>query len=176
MATLFHMSGSEVTVQGAYAAGALVYFLPVSGCDGQGLGLALGGLTVCANGAAAVLGRSVNRDTRIPPLVVTGTSMGMGAIVLLGIGLAVQGLPPLSLAGWATIVWLAVVNTALAFTLWNRSLQTLSAVESSIINNTMLVQIAALAWLFLGEKLALRDVVGLILATAGILISQLKPN
>jgi uncharacterized membrane protein len=40
----------------------------------------------------------------------------------------------------------------------------------------MLVQIAALAWLFLGERLALRDVVGLILATAGILIAHLKPN
>jgi uncharacterized membrane protein len=39
----------------------------------------------------------------------------------------------------------------------------------------MLIQIAALAWLFLGERLALRDVVGLILATAGILISQMQP-
>ena len=47
--------------------------------------------------------------------------------------------------------------------------------ESSIINNTMLVQIAALAWLFLGEHLAWREVVGLSLATAGIVITQLKP-
>jgi drug/metabolite transporter (DMT)-like permease len=158
-----------------FVAGVLVYFLPVSGCSGQLLGLALGGFTVCANAVAAVLGRSVNRTTRIPPLVVTGTSMGVGAIVLLGIGLAIENFPPLSLTGWATIVWLAVVNTALAFTLWNRSLQKLSAVESSIINNTMLIQIAALAWLFLGERLALRDTAGLILATAGILLSQLKP-
>lgn len=158
-----------------FIAGVLVYFLPVSDSGGRALGLALAGLTVCANAVAAVLGRSVNRGNRIQPLVVTGASMGVGAISLLGIGLAVQGLPPFSLAGWAIIVWLAVVNTALAFTLWNRSLQTLSAVESSIINNTMLVQIALLAWLFLGEQLSLRDVVGLGLATAGILISQLKP-
>jgi EamA domain-containing membrane protein RarD len=40
----------------------------------------------------------------------------------------------------------------------------------------VLVQIAALAWLFLGERLAPGDVVGLILATAGILISHLKPT
>jgi drug/metabolite transporter (DMT)-like permease len=97
----------------------------------------------------------------------------MGAIPLLGIGLAVQGLPPLSLTGWAIIVWLAVVNTALAFTLWNRTLRVLSAVESSIINNTMLIQIAALAWLFLGERLAMSDIAGLALATVGALMVQM---
>jgi drug/metabolite transporter (DMT)-like permease len=158
-----------------FIAGVLVYFFPGSGSGAQVLGFALAGFTVCANAAAAVLGRSVNRDKTIPPLVVTAISMGVGAVSLLGIGLAVQGLPPISPAGWLIIVWLAVVNTALAFTLWNRSLQKLSAVESSIINNTMLVQIAVLAWLFLGEELALRAVVGLIIATVGILIAQLRP-
>ena len=43
--------------------------------------------------------------------------------------------------------------TAFAFTLWNLSLQRLSAVESASVNNTMLVQIALLAWLLLGERL-----------------------
>jgi drug/metabolite transporter (DMT)-like permease len=119
-----------------------------------------------------VLGRSVNREKAIPPLVVTAVSMGTGAIPLLGVGLAVEGLPSLSPAGWGIIAWLAVVNTALAFTLWNRSLQRLSAVESSMINSTMLVQIAVLAWLFLGEQLAWRDVVGLIVATVGILMAH----
>jgi drug/metabolite transporter (DMT)-like permease len=159
-----------------FLAGVLVYFFPASGSGGQMLGLALAGFTVCANAAASVLGRAVNREQTIPPLVVTATSMGIGALCLLGVGLAVQGLPSISPTGWAIVVWLAVVNTALAFTLWNRSLQTLSAVESSLINNTMLVQIALLAWLFLGEQLAPRDVVGLILATVGILIAQLKPS
>jgi drug/metabolite transporter (DMT)-like permease len=158
-----------------FIAGVLVYFFPASRSGDQVLGLALAGFTVCANAAAAVLGRSVNRENAIPPLVVTAISMGVGAASLLGIGLAVQGFPPISPAGWVIIIWLAGVNTALAFTLWNRSLQKLSAVESSIINNTMLVQIAVLAWLFLGEQLALRDIAGLILATVGILIAHLKP-
>jgi len=158
-----------------FIAGVVVYFFPASRSGDQVLGFALAGFTVCANAAAAVLGRSVNREKAIPPLVVTAISMGVGATSLLGIGLAVQDLPAISPAGWVIIIWLAVVNTALAFTLWNRSLQKLSAVESSIINNTMLVQIAVLAWLFLGEQLALRDVVGLILATMGILIAHLKP-
>ena len=157
-----------------FLAGVLLYFLPISGSGQPVLGFALAGLTVCANAAAAVLGRSVNRGAAIPPLAVTATSMGIGALSLLGIGLAVQGLPPISPTGWVIVAWLAVVNTALAFTLWNRSLRELSAVESSIINSTMLVQIAVLAWLFLGERLAWRDVAGLVLATVGIVIAQLR--
>jgi drug/metabolite transporter (DMT)-like permease len=153
-----------------FTAGVLVYFLPASTPGGNALGFILAGFTVCANAAAALLGRSVNREKRIPPLVVTVVSMGVGAVLLLGIGLAVQGLPPLSWSGWAAIVWLAVVNTALAFTLWNRTLRVLSAVESSIINSTMLGQIAVLAWLFLGERLGPRDVAGLALAMLGVLM------
>jgi drug/metabolite transporter (DMT)-like permease len=154
--------------------GVLVYFLPVSGSSGGALGFALAAFTVGANATAAVLGRSVNRTRAISPTVVTATSMGIGALSLLGIGVVGQGLPPLSPTAWLIIVWLALVNTALAFTLWNRSLQNLSAVESSVINNTMLVQIAVLAWLFLGEQLVLREMIGLILAAGGILIASLK--
>jgi drug/metabolite transporter (DMT)-like permease len=45
-------------------------------------------------------------------------------------------------------------------------------VESSIINNTMLIQIAILAWLFLGDQLSGQEIVGLALAVAGTLIVQ----
>ncbi len=156
-----------------FLGGVLFYFYPVFLPIGQILGLVLGGITVCANGAASLLGRSVNRGNRIPPLVVTVISMGVGASLLLGTGLGVQGLPPLSWSSWAVIGWLAGVNTALAFMLWNTTLRTLTAVESTVINNTMLVQIAVLAWLFLGEQLSLKDLVGLFLAVVGILIVQM---
>lgn len=155
--------------------GVLVYFSPSAIPSGKLLGFALAGFTVCANAVASVLGRSVNRDGDVSPLVVTVISMGIGASVLLGIGLTVQGLPPISLTAWGTILWLAVVNTALAFFLWNKSLQILSAVESSIINNTMLVQIALLAWIFLGEQITPYGLIGLALAAFGILLVNLKP-
>lgn len=169
----------EIPTRGQWAGmmlflvGVLVYFQPLFLPVGQILGLVFATITVCANAAASVLGRSVNRTSLIPPVVVTGLSMGLGALVLLGTGLAVQGLPPLSWRSWAIVAWLAVVNTALAFTLWNITLRTLTAVESSLINNTMLVQIAILAWLFLGEALSWPKILGLFLATAGILMVQL---
>ncbi|MCA9931883.1 MAG: DMT family transporter, partial [Anaerolineales bacterium] len=113
--------------------GVIVYFSPTGIRGGQLLGFAFAGFTVLANAMAAVLGRSVNRSAKISPLVVTAISMGVGAAFLLGSGFAVQGLPSISPSAWAVIAWLAVVNTALAFFLWNKTLRILSAVESSII-------------------------------------------
>jgi drug/metabolite transporter (DMT)-like permease len=49
-------------------------------------------------------------------------------------------------------------------------------VESSIINNTMLFQIALLAWLFLGESLVIKNLAGILLAGVGILLVQLQPR
>jgi drug/metabolite transporter (DMT)-like permease len=83
-------------------------------------------------------------------------------------------LPTFSLSSWAIIAWLALVNTAIAFTLWNYTLRTLSAMESSIINSTMLIQIALLAWLFLGEGLTWQKIIGMILAGSGAIVVQLR--
>ena len=132
---------------------------------------ALVGLGTYSGGAA--LGRYVNRSATLPALTVTIISMGVGAVLLLGSGVALQGPPVLSLRSWAIVVWLAVVNTAFAFTLWNLTLRKLTAMESSLINNTMLVQIALLAWVFLGESLGVRQVVGLLLASLGTVVVQL---
>jgi len=155
-----------------FLAGVVVYFYPVFLPEGRALGLILAGITVCANAVATVLGRSVNRQGTIPPLVVTVVSMGVGAVFLLVTGLMVQGLPRISLSGWVIVGWLALINTALAFTLWNITLRVLSAMESSIINNTMLIQIAVLAWVFLGEQLDLKNVVGLLMVAVGVLVIQ----
>ena len=69
-----------------------------------------------------------------------------------------------------------VVNTAFAFTLWNHTLRTLSAVESSVINSLMMPQIAILALLFLDEALNAKEIWGLALVGVGVLIVQLKPR
>lgn len=157
-----------------YLSGVLVYFYPVALPADQLLGIVivLGG--VLSNALASILGRSLNQRPDLAPLSITVSSMGIGALVLLGAGVVLQGLPSLSLTAWAIIGWLAVVNTAFAFTLWNHTLRLLSALESSVINNAMMIQIPLLAWLFLGEVLTPKVVVGLVLAGSGILIVQLR--
>ncbi len=95
---------------------------------------------------------------------------------MLGSGLSFQGLPPLSGRSWLILLWLAVVNTALTYWLWNKSLQVLTAMESSIINNTMLVQISLLAWLFLGERVTWIGALGLAIATIGTVLVNIRPG
>lgn len=157
-----------------FFAGVLVYFYPVAIPAGQSLGYLIAAISVSANALSSVIGRAVNRDSGLPPLAVTTVSMGIGGGVLLLAGLLTQGLPPLSWQSWLLIAWLAVVHTAFAFNLWNRTLRTLSAAESSIINNTMLIQIALLAWLFLGESLNAQAMLGLAIAAAGIFLFQFR--
>jgi drug/metabolite transporter (DMT)-like permease len=155
-------------------AGVMVYFYPVSFPTRQAVGVIAVAVGVLANAGSSLLGRRINREGRIPSIVVTTISMGVGAVVLLGTGFMTERFPRLELLHWGILAWLAVVNTALAFTLWNRTLRVLPAVESSIINNTMLVQVAVLSWLFLDESLGLREILGIVLAGFGALFVQLR--
>lgn len=162
----------------AMVAGAVLYFgrLSLDGAVRIGLAIALVGLL--ANALSALYGRSVMRDQaeRLGgALVVTALSMGVGGPVLLAAGLALEGVPTLTVRAWAIVGWLAVVNTAVAFVLWNHTLEVLTAVESSVLNNTMLVQIAILAWIFVGEALDVRQLAGLAAAAAGVLLVQVFP-
>jgi drug/metabolite transporter (DMT)-like permease len=159
---------------GIYLTGVMVYFYPFDSIGDSIIGISIVLLGVLTNAVATILGRSINRQSRLSPLVVTVISMGIGAAILLVAGVLTSGIPQLSALSWAIILWLAVMNTAFAFTLWNRSLQHLAALESSIINNAMMIQIPLLAWVFLGEDLTGQAIVGLFLAGAGILIVQLR--
>lgn len=157
-----------------FVAGAVVFFYPLAIPAGQGIGYVIAAVHILATSLSSIVGRGVNRGQRIHPLTVTIVSMGVGSVVMLAIGLLLEPWPQLGLRSWGIVVWLAVVNTAVAFTLWNHTLRTLSAMESSIINNTMLVQITVLAWLFLGETLTGVKIVGLVLAALGALLVQVK--
>jgi drug/metabolite transporter (DMT)-like permease len=151
-----------------------VYFLPLSISGVLGFGLLAAVLTMLGNTASSLLGRKINLQDHLSPLIVTFVSMGIGSIVLLVIGAATQGLGNPSIGDWGIIAWLAVVNTAFAFTVWNYTMQTLTAVESSIINSMMMPQIAILAWLFLGETIGPKEILGLILVGVGALVVQLR--
>ena len=153
--------------------GAAIYFLPVS-APLQITGLVIAVIGLFANSYASILGRAVNRRGDLHPLVVTVVSMGVGSLILLATGLIVEGVPRLGTSQLGTGLGLAIVNTALAFTIWNHTLRGLTAIESTLINNTMLVQIAILAWIFLGEPINSREAAGLVLAVSGVLLVQLS--
>ena len=157
-----------------FIVGILTYFIPISLNETQGIGLFVMTIGVLANSSSSVLGRDINRSGKLNPLIVTVISMGFGSIVLLTAGIIIQGLPAISSQNIIYLLWLAIVNTAVAFVIWNYTLRTLTAIESSIINGTMLIQIALLAWFFLGEGISLQEIIGMSIAAIGAFLVQLK--
>jgi len=153
-----------------------VYFIPIDLPQLQLTGLGIGLFCMMMNVVSSLFSREMNRDAILPPLVVTFISMGVGSILMLITGLVIQGFGTATGLDWVIIAWMAVANTALAFTLWNRTLQVLSAVESSILNSLMMPQIAILAFVFLGEGLTSKAIAGLALVGVGTLVVQLKPH
>ena len=129
---------------------------------------------VFANASSAVLGRDINRSGKLNPFVVTVIRHGIwfsyssnswnyyaGASINKGLNIIY-------------LFWLAIINTAVAFVIWNYTLRTLTAMESSIINGTMLIQIAILAWIFLGEGITLQEIFGMAVAAVGAVLVQLR--
>jgi drug/metabolite transporter (DMT)-like permease len=107
-------------------------------------------------------------------LGLTAFSMGAGTLILVASALVFEGVSSFPLSGWGIIAWLGVVNTALAFFLWNHALQRLEAFETSILQNTMLIQIAVLSWFFLGEQFTTMKLMAMAMVFFGVLIVQLK--
>lgn len=163
---------------GVLVAGVLLYFGLGAIPAGALLGVAVAAVGMLATAVGAQLGRTLARDAMDAfggAVALTGLTMAIGAAVLLAGGVALEGVPQLSATGWLICGWLAVVNTAFAFTIWNHTMRRLTAIESSVLNTAMLVQIAILAWVFLGEALDLRQIAGLSLALGGVLLVQIAP-
>jgi drug/metabolite transporter (DMT)-like permease len=100
-----------------------------------------------------VAGKILFAAKQVSPLGNTAFAMGLGTALLSSSAYLIDGLPPISVSGWLIIIWLGLINTALAFFLWNHALETLEALELSVLQNTMLIQITILSLIFLGETL-----------------------
>jgi drug/metabolite transporter (DMT)-like permease len=156
----------HVLAGAAIGAGAAVYFSGELGWTTIGLAAALVGLG--GNAAAVLLGRATMRAAHIEAAELTRTTMAIGAAALLAVGIGLDGWPRVTITGAAIVAWLAIVNTAAAFTWWNVCLRHLPAAEVAAINSTMVIQIPLLAWIFLDESLGWSEAAGLAVVAAGV--------
>lgn len=143
--------------------GVLIFFYPLDFVGISIIGLVIGLISLISNSFASVIGRAINRPRDTPALVVTGIMMSIGSIGLMVLAILTEPLTPLSPLSWFYILWLAGINTALAFTLWTRSMRVLRAIDMTLINSTMMPQIVVLSIIFLAEPLDILDWIGLIL-------------
>lgn len=118
--------------------------------------------------------RLLQRSGHIGSLLLTTITMGVGVAGMAAMTLASGQYAPLTAGGVVTIFWLATVNTALAFFLWNWSLRAIPAYELTVLQNVMLVEIAIFAFVFLQETITPVMVVGMALVLAGIFVVQAR--
>ena len=167
----FQLAGMTLALFGAH----LFFLAPISGAEIIGVIITL--LSGTGWAAYMVSSRLFLKRDRFKPLQLTALSMFFGAITLLISALLIEGPVGVPLREWGIILWLSLVNTALAFVLWNHALERMRAFELSVLQNTMLIQIGLLAWTFLGEELTAIKIMAMAMVFIGVLIVQIvKPK
>lgn len=156
--------------------GALIFFLPLESDNMSIPGLIASFVTLMSNVFNSIFSRKILRAGKYPVLVMTGVCMGIGSSIMVITSQAWLVVPRISASLWGILIYLALINTALAFIMWNTSLQKLTAFEANIINNTMLVQIAILSWIFLGDAISWKMALGMVLVMGGAVLVNLRNN
>jgi len=167
--TKLQLAGVIMTLLGA----CLFFLAPITANALTGIAVTL--LSGLGWSAYMVLSRRYLKANSANTFGLTAFSMGFGTLTLLTAALLKEGLYIASMNEWLIILWLSLINTALAFFLWNHALTRLKAFELSILQNTMLIQIAVLALLFLGEQLTYMKAVSIGMVFIGALIVTLAP-
>ena len=144
--------------------------------SGEPLGLAIVGIGLLGLTAFGVLGRGVARERRTSTIILTGIPFAVGGGILLLISIPVEGWPVLSQKAWIIIFWLAFINTAFAYILYNHALKTITALEMNVILTLAPLGTAIIAWFTLGESLALVQILGIVTVILGVILVQIKGN
>lgn len=133
-------------------------------------------LLVVAGSAAAFAAYSVwarrLAGAGVGTVVLAAWPLAIGGGVMLAIGLAVEGVPRPSWGLAVIVVWLAVVNTAVAYLAWARALRDLRAFEVSVLLGLTPMVTALVAWPLLGQPPTALRVLAMAVATAGIVVVQ----
>jgi len=139
---------------------------------GEPLGLGIVAVGLLGFLFFGILGREIAREQKVDTLSLTAIPLAFGGGLLLLVALPLEGLPTFSVTGWGIVLWLAVINTAFAYMLYNHSLQVLTALEMNVMLNLSPLGTAALAWLLLDERLSFIQIVGMFTAIIGVVLVQ----
>jgi len=112
---------------------------------------------------------------RLRPLALTSASMAAGAVPLLLIALPeIVRIRPreVSVASWSGLVYSALMALVFGYVVWSRGVMAIGSTRTAVYVNLIPVVATTTAWLWLGERLSSRQLVGAGAVIAGILLSR----
>ncbi|MCW3845395.1 EamA family transporter [Micromonospora yasonensis] len=138
--------------------------------DTLGLTAALGGAISMALGVVL----SKRWTPPVPVLASTGWQLVAGGLLLLPVTLLVEGAPPahLTLENTLGYAYLAIVGSAIAYTLWFRGISLLSPTEVTFLGLLSPLVATTLGWLVLDQRLTPAQVAGAVTVLASVIIVQ----
>jgi O-acetylserine/cysteine efflux transporter len=156
---------------GLVLTGLFLYF-PADLQKARTLGIALNILSSSAWAVAVIITHRVISRTQTSSLQLTAFTMLAGSSLLLIVALIYDRayVPPLWQAAW--LVYLALVNTAVGFALYNHTMRVLAPFELVVFQDSMIVQVGILSAIFLGEVITLSMAFGMIVVVVGIVVVQ----
>jgi len=152
--------------------GGTALFFSIGLKPGEPLGMAILSLGLVSFTLFGVLGREAARGQKVDTLSLTAIPLAFGGGLLLVVALPLEGLPQASPATWGLVLWLAAVNTALGYILYNHALQVLTAFEMNVMLNLSPIWTALIAWFLLGERLLLWQWMGMVIVVVGVALVQ----
>lgn len=154
--------------------GIVLYYTPFDGRGFSPAGLLFMALSSIGYALNLTINRALLKRSKAQPRLLTARPMFFGALILLGLGLSVEGLPLITGRLLLILVYLSGISGALGFFLWTKSQTELSAFESSSINNLMLIEIALLDLLVLGRTFSAIQAVAVLIVFLSVLYIQGK--
>jgi drug/metabolite transporter (DMT)-like permease len=152
-------------------AGMILFFSPGLK-PGEPIGLAIFMLALLGFTLFGLLGRMVVVERFVDTLTLTALPLAIGGGLLLAVAVPLEGIPSASLRTWGLVLFLAAVNTAFGYVLYNHSLQMLQAFEMNVILNLSPIWTALLGWILLDEILIGPQWAGMFVVLMGVMLAQ----
>jgi drug/metabolite transporter (DMT)-like permease len=122
----------------------------------------------------SLLGRGIARDKELDTLRLTTLPLLIGGGVSLVLAFVIEGWPVFTWQGALVVSWLAIINTAFGYMLYNHSLKDLTALEMNMVMNLSPLFTALMGWIILSENLTLVQIVGMLIMVCGVLLVQMR--
>jgi len=115
-------------------------------------------------------------DNKISNNVISTLAITIGGSIAIIIYLFMDGFSPVipTVTDFGIILFVGIVTRAIGLTVWNLILRTLRSYEASILGASTVIWTSILSVIFLGEKLVLNQIFGIVLMLAGLILVQVR--